>query len=99
VFVFYIFKSLVISEISSFDFPEQWPNLCKKLTFNSSTKVTGLMELFTKSEPSSLQAYGSIKCLSLVAEHFNDTQLTIVFPNLVPYMNKVNKNLNVSFIS
>eukprot|EP01080_Neovahlkampfia_damariscottae_P010513 gene10513-3035_t len=75
--------SLVISEISSFDFPENWPNL-----------LSGLLDLFTKSEPNSVAAYGSIKCLSLVAEHFNDTQISIVFPQLVPFMNKINKNMN-----
>lgn len=66
---------MIISEIAHFDFPERWPNL-----------LQGLMNILNNSKPTDSQTFGAIKCLSLVVEHFSDSQLTIVFPTLVPYM-------------
>lgn len=67
---------MVISEIASYDFPEKWPNL-----------LNGLVQFLQSND--SVQIYGSITCLSLVAEHFSTQQLPTVFPKLVPFMNQM----------
>lgn len=61
-----------MGEIASFDFPEEWPNL-----------VTNLLHMFDKSDPKSVTASSSLKCLLMVSEHFHSAQIQQVFPNLV----------------
>ncbi|KAL0489211.1 importin-IPO9 [Acrasis kona] len=65
--------SMAIGEIAQFDFPEKWPDL-----------VSNLLNLFSKSDPKSAVAANSLKCLLIVSEHFNDSQIELVYPNLVP---------------
>ena len=75
---------MIIAEIASHDFPEQWPDL-----------ITVLIQQFESAGNNEKMAYGSLKCLSLVAEHFSDHQVGVLFPNLFPYAMKVAESANV----
>lgn len=75
---------MIIAEIAANDFPEQWPDL-----------LTVLIQQFETANDEKM-AYGSLKCLSLVAEHFSDRQVGILFPKLFPYAMTISQNTNFS---
>ena len=75
---------MIIGEIASHDFPENWPDLLETL-----------LNLFQSAQPTNSQAFGALKCMSIVAEHFADNQLFSLFPKLFPYVMNVAKNANV----
>lgn len=73
--------AMIIAEIASFDFPEQWSDL-----------LSVLIQQFENAKTNKHLAYGSLKCLSLVAEHFGDRQVEVLFPNLFPYVMNIANN-------
>jgi hypothetical protein len=72
---------MIIAEIAEHDYPEQWPDL-----------VNILVQQFETCAPNDPMALGSLKCLSLVAEHFSDRQVGLLFPTLFPYVMNVTQS-------
>ncbi|KAF0984723.1 hypothetical protein FDP41_000622 [Naegleria fowleri] len=73
-----------IAEVAEHEFPEEWGDLIQILI--------NIYESGLVNHHHYAQSLGSLKCLSLVAQHFSDKHTVFVFPVLVPYMLNVASN-------
>ncbi len=74
------FQGMVVATIAKFDWPDEWPDLFPQLLAGLSPNSTGHTTAAT---------HGSLRCLSLMAEHMSSSALPRVAALLFPELQRI----------